>query len=112
MCQGINAMENLLFNYLPIIPNKGELLEVKSTHLDYILNVEFFHYQKNADLFTIGSTYNHLDKEPQVTLKAREELLNKLSKIIDIKYLDLQKQKYGFRPTTLDRKPLIGERPI
>ena len=113
LCQGVNAMENLLFNYLPIIPNKGELLEVKSSYLpNYILNTGVFSLPKENNLFTIGSTYNHLDKEPQVTLKAREELLNKLSKIIDVKYLDLQNQKYGFRPTTLDRKPLIGEHPI
>ena len=113
LCQGVHACKNLFFNYLPIIPNKGELLEVRSTLLpDYILNNGVFSLPKKNNLFTIGSTYSRFDKKPLVTLKAKEKLISKIGKVIDLRSLEIQNQKYGFRPTTIDRKPLIGKHPI
>jgi glycine/D-amino acid oxidase-like deaminating enzyme len=38
--------------------------------------------------------------------------MKKLNKIIDIDGIEIIDQKFGFRPTTSDRKPLIGEHPI
>ena len=32
--------------------------------------------------------------------------------MIDLRSLEIQNQKYGFRPTTIDRKTLIGKHPI
>ena len=108
-----NNIWRRIFNYLPIIPNKGELLEVRSTLLpDYIFNNGVFSLPKKNNLFTIGSTYSRLDKTPLITLKAKEKLLSKIGKVIDLRSLEIQNQKFGFRPTTIDRKPLIGKHPI
>ena len=77
MCQGINVTENPIFNYLPIIPNKGELINVKSSDLpNFILNSGVFSLPIDAG-FTIGSTYNHRDYLETNTKTAREELLKK-----------------------------------
>ena len=113
MCQGVNATQNPMFNYLPIIPNKGELINVKSKDLpNFILNCGVFSLPINDYKFTIGSTYNHRDHLEKNTKEAKEELLEKIGKVINLNNVDFLSQKYGFRPTTSDRKPLIGEHPI
>ena len=38
--------------------------------------------------------------------------MKKLNKIIEIDGIEIMDQKFGFRPTSLDRKPLVGEHPI
>ena len=113
MCQGVNAIQNPIFNYLPIIPNKGELINVKSKYLpNFIINSGVFSLPIGLDKFTIGSTYNHRDHLKRNTKEAREELIKKLGKITNLNKIEFLSQKYGFRPTTMDRKPLIGEHPI
>jgi glycine oxidase len=113
MCEGINAILNPMFNYLPIISNKGELITVNSKNLPkYIINSGVFSLPLEGDKFTIGSTYNHRDYFSGPTKEAREELLKKINKITNLNDIQVLNQDYGFRPTTVDRKPLIGEHPI
>ena len=113
MCEGVNAIHNPMFNYLPITPNKGELINVTSKNLPpYIINSGVFSLPIDADKFTIGSTYNHQDHLKNNTKEAREELLKKIGKITNVNSMKVLNQRHGFRPTTIDRKPLIGEHPI
>ena len=39
-------------------------------------------------------------------------MLKKIGKVINLDKIEVLSQNYGFRPTTSDRKPLIGEHPI
>ena len=113
MCEGVNALKNSMFNYLPIIPNKGELLKVFSTILPpEIINCGIFSLPETENIFTIGSTYSNEDQKNNITIDAKEYLMKKLNKIIEIDGINIIDQKFGFRPTSLDRKPLIGEHPI
>ena len=64
------------------------------------------------NLFTLGATYNHRDSFKTITSKAKEELISQMRKIKNLEDLKVIEQKYGFEPTTLDRKPLIGQHPI
>ena len=113
MCDGVNALKNPMFNYLPIIPNKGELLKVFSNILpSQIINCGIFSLPENKNIFTIGSTYSNEDQENKVSMGAKEYLMKKLNKIIEIDGIEIREQKFGFRPTSEDRKPLIGEHPI
>ena len=113
MCDGVNALKNPMFNYLPIIPNKGELLKVFSTVLPTeIINCGIFSLPETKNIFTIGSTYSNEDQKNKITIDAKEYLMKKLNKIIEIDDIEIMDQKFGFRPTSLDRKPLIGEHPI
>ena len=113
MCDGVNALKNPMFNYLPIIPNKGELLKVSSNILPpQIINCGIFSLPENKNIFTIGSTYSNEDQKNKITMDAKEYLMKKLNKIINIDGIEITDQKFGFRPTSLDRKPLIGEHPI
>ena len=113
MCEGVNALKNPMFNYLPIIPNKGELIKVSSTILPTdIINCGIFSLPEAKNIFTIGSTYSNEDQKNNITTDAKKYMLKKLNKIIEIDDIEILDQKFGFRPTSLDRKPLIGEHPI
>lgn len=113
MCEGVNALKNPMFNYLPLIPNKGELLKVFSTILpSEIINCGIFSLPETKNIFTIGSTYSNKDLNPNISEDAKEYLMKKLNKIIDIDDIEIMDQKFGFRPTSLDRKPFVGEHPI
>lgn len=113
MCDGVNALKNPMFNYLPIIPNKGELLTVSSNILpSQIINCGIFSLPETKNIFTIGSTYSNEDQKNNVTVNAKEYLMRKLNKIIETDGIEIMDQQFGFRPTSLDRKPLVGEHPI
>ena len=112
LCQGASAVEDNLLNYLPIIPNKGELIDIQSKYLpDVMLSKGIFNLPLGNSKFTLGSTYNHIDRSEKVTFKAKEKILNQLYKISKNNYFKVIDQRYSFRPTTIDRKPIIGQHP-
>ena len=112
MCQGVNSQNNKIFDYLPIIPNKGELIDISTNKLpNFMLSKGVFTVPIKENKFRLGSTYNHKDIIAKTTLKAKNELLNGLNKITPIKGLNILEHKFGFRPTTIDRKPTIGAHP-
>lgn len=112
MCQGVKAIKNNVFNHLPIIPNKGELIDIQSNHLPKVmLSKGVFNLPLEKNRYTLGSTYNHKDLSQSITDYAKEQLLNNFKKITDISGFKVLNHKYGFRPTTIDRKPVIGEHP-
>ena len=112
MCQGAHRLNNKLFGYLPIIANKGELIDIKTKNLpQHMLSKGVFSLPKEKDVFTIGSTYSHIDTYEGITTEAKAKLIKYLEKISSINDLKIIDQKYGFRPTTIDRKPIIGPHP-
>mgnify|MGYP001451299898 CR=1 FL=1 len=112
MCQGVNSNENDVFNYLPIIPNKGELIEIQSNYLPKVmLSKGTFTLPFGKNKYTVGSTYNHRDLSENITLSAKNHLLSNFKKITPLNTFQIIDHKYGFRPTTKDRKPIIGEHP-
>ena len=112
MCQGAHGLNNKIFGYLPIIANKGELIDISTKYLPkFMLSKGVFSLPIDKEIFTVGSTYNHVDSFQGVTESAKDQLLKSLEKICSIKDLKIIKQKYGFRPTTIDRKPIIGPHP-
>ena len=112
LCQGTEGANNKLFNYLPLIPNKGELLTIETNHLPQVmLSKGIFTFPVKEKIFTLGATYSHTDYSETTTTAAKKELLSQMEKIkplVDLRIID---HKYGFRPTTTDRKPLLGQHP-
>ena len=111
--EGYGIKENPFFNKLPLIGNKGEYLIVKAPDLKLseALKSSFFIIPLNDDLYKIGASFNWKDKDLKPTSDAREEILSKLKKVIlcDFSVLD---QEVGIRPTTGDRRPLVGVHPF
>ena len=113
MCDGSSSLKNPIFDYLPMIPNKGEIMNVFSDLLPKkIINCGIFCLPIKNKIFTVGSTYSNEDSKRHITNNAKNYLLKKLSKIINIDDISIVNQSFGFRPTTPDRKPFIGEHPL
>jgi glycine/D-amino acid oxidase-like deaminating enzyme len=108
--EGFGLTKNPFFNYLPLKPAKGELLTIHAPDLkiDFILKSSVFLMPLGEDLYIVGASYNWEDTTHNITVKAKEELLNKLERFMlcDYKIID---QVAGIRPTVKDRRPLVGQ---
>ena len=108
-CQGYLNPNNIFFNDLPLDQTKGQTLTIKSNDLpnDISLNRKCFMLPKGEGVFKIGSTYEWNDPSTNITIESRQELLKNLSFIID-EEVEVLNQEAGVRPTTRDRRPLVG----
>lgn len=111
-CEGYQYMDNPYFGYLPNNVTKGELLEIESKTLsrDLISKGCFIAPHQEKNIFTVGSTYVWNCTDDKITEDGKKELQEKLSKAGVIDY-EIVAQKCGIRPTTHDRRPLVGNHP-
>jgi len=111
-CEGASVSHNPYFNFLPIQGNKGEYVSVESNdlNLDDIVKGSFFIIPKGNNTYKFGATYDRKFNNEKPTKEAKEQLLEKLKKMIscDFRVID---QEAGIRPTVPDRKPIIGRHP-
>ncbi|WP_460218058.1 NAD(P)/FAD-dependent oxidoreductase [Psychroserpens sp. MEBiC05023] len=110
--EGFGVTKNPLFKYLPLVGTKGEMLTIKapSLKIDFILKSSVFIVPLGDDLYWIGATYEREDKTYTVTDNAKEDLVEKLKQIITCDF-EIVSQVAGIRPTTRDRRPLVGRHP-
>jgi len=111
--EGFGMHWNPYFNYLPLKHSKGEVLTIYAPKLkmELLLKAGVFILPLGADKYKIGATYNWKDTTNVISDQAREELISKLTPMIDVPY-EIIDQKAGIRPTVVDRRPLIGVHPI
>lgn len=112
-CEGYELVNNPYFNYLPVRGCKGELLTFQSQELglNAVIKSDGFVIPLTKDTYHMGATYDNFDHTPTPTRKAREELELKLRKIVHCSYRIID-QKAAIRPTTPDRRPLLGVHPL
>lgn len=108
-CDGPGALQNKFFPQHAIIPNKGEYLvvHIPNLKLEGLLKGPIYLIPIGNDLYKAGATYNREDATVATTESAREEIETKLQRIISCPY-EVVGQTAGVRPTTRDRKPLLG----
>jgi glycine oxidase len=111
--EGFGLNKNPYFNNLPLVPAKGELLIIYAPNLkiDYVLKASAFLIPLGADLYIVGATYEWKDLSNAVSESGREELVDKLKKLINCEY-EVVNQVAGIRPTVKDRRPLVGRHTI
>lgn len=110
-CEGTAVENNPLFNWLPFRPVKGELLTIESHHQPKVIyNRGVFVIGKEVPFATVGATYDHNDLNLVATERGRNQLIEKLDKLINYEYKVVD-QKVGIRPATKDRRPIIGRHP-
>ncbi len=111
-CEGYLGINNPWFSYLPLDPTKGEVLTIRSEKLpeDESLNRKCFNLPLGNKLFKVGSTIDWGNPTTHATKEGREEILKKLSLLIDEK-VEVVDQQAGVRPGSKDRRPFIGTHP-
>ena len=111
-CEGFGMRENIFFNYLPLNEVKGELITIYAPKLkiDFQLKSTLFVLPLGDDVYKVGATFNWSDKTSNPSKEGREELIEKLEKVINVPYKILS-QTAGIRPTIKDRRPLVGTQP-
>lgn len=107
-CQGVDGLSGKLFGWLPIRPLKGETLTIQTDQsTDTIYNRGVYVV---PDIWRVGATYQANDQSPMITREAKAELTEKLDELVSFPY-QLVTQSWGMRPTTPDRKPILGPHP-
>ena len=111
-CEGHRLSLNPLFNYLPLMRTKGELLTVRMKGLDLKehLKSSVSILPLGNDLYKVGATFNWDEKDEICTEKAKVDLLARLSTFVNIP-VEVVEHQAGLRPTVKDRRALIGQHP-
>lgn len=107
--EGYGLSKNPFFNHLPLNGTKGEMLTIKAPELkmDFILKSSVFIVPLGSDLYWVGATYEQQDKTYNITEDAKAQLVNRVRDIINCEF-EIVDQVAGIRPTTKDRRPLVG----
>jgi hypothetical protein len=108
-CEGFHATQNPIWNKLPFLPAKGELIRFHSNEpsRDCILNKNGFILPLPDGAFKVGATYRWDEFTPFPTTSSREELMSKLTSMGVSEY-ELLETYVGIRPATQDRRPFVG----
>ena len=111
-CEGFGITKNPYFKYLPLNEAKGELLTIHAPELniDFLLKLTLFVMPLGANYYKVGATFNWTDKTSNPSEKGKEELVEKLKKVINVPYT-IVSQSAGIRPTVAGRRPLVGLHP-
>lgn len=110
--EGVKSVENPFFPENILIGNKGEFIIIKAPnlHVDVLLKGPVYVVPMGNDHYKVGATFspNNFDVAP--TEAARKEIIKKLKSFVKIPF-EVVGQTSGVRPTTDDRKPLLGSLP-
>ena len=111
-CEGYRASQNPFFPKLPVIPNKGELLRIEAPELqlDLVLSRKIYLIPLDNHHYLMGATYKKDFSSLLPTQEGREEMTAHLRKAIKVPFRVLD-QWAGIRPTTPDRRPILGTHP-
>ncbi|MEN9943257.1 MAG: hypothetical protein RLZZ91_1258, partial [Bacteroidota bacterium] len=109
LCNGIGVNQWKGLEHLDLIPNHGQVLDLKieNLELDAIVNFGQFLLPFGNKKFRLGATYNWNEVPDEPTDEAKELLISELKLRLD-KSIFIESHKTGFRPTTRDRRPIVG----
>jgi glycine/D-amino acid oxidase-like deaminating enzyme len=110
-CEGPWLSRNHYFNWLPMRPVKGELIEIElQQSLDFIVNRGVFVLPVGGRTCKVGATFDNYNLDWSVTEEAKEKLLTRVKNLLKIPF-KVTGQTAGIRPASEDRRPFIGIHP-
>lgn len=111
-CEGWTMAQHPLWNWIPMEPVKGEVLDVRIPTLDaqQIVVGECAIVPMSDGTFRIGSTYDWDDLTELPTASAREALLYQCGKVVHdaVEVLD---HRAAVRPAARSKRPFVGVHP-
>lgn len=112
-CDGMAASKNSLLHWLPLRSLKGETLTISLNETpEAIFNRGVYVVPTRVNnSFKVGATYQPNDVSENITPAAKNELEEKLNGLLTVSF-QIDHQDWGIRPTTPDRKPILGAHPI
>ncbi|MFM7309802.1 MAG: NAD(P)/FAD-dependent oxidoreductase, partial [Flavobacteriales bacterium] len=109
---GWKAIEKSSTNRIPLVPNKGEVLTITADGLDeqYIAHFGNFIIPLGNRTFRLGATYKPHSSDVEPTEEYKNELLDafQAQSFVEARLMEHQA---GIRPTTRDRRPVVGKIP-
>jgi glycine oxidase len=112
-CQGVAIKDNKLTEHLQLKPAKGEILLIKTHEQmreDIIPQNGVFMLPMGNSIFKVGSNFEWNELDYRTTEKAREEILRKFTRWYRGGF-DIIGHEVGIRPSSMDRRPMIGRLP-
>lgn len=112
-CEGHLIKENPFFNYIPMKPVKGEVLDVRFSELQFknaIISKGGFLMDTLNGEYKAGSTFNWEELNDRPSEKGKEEIEKKIRQITEREFTIIQ-HKAGIRPSVIDRRPVMGVHP-
>lgn len=108
--EGFGVKNNPFFSDIPLTGTKGEVLTIKAPalQLNEAIKSSVFIIPIGDDYYRVGATYEWSDKTNTATEKAKSELISKLKAFIKCDF-EIVDHKAGVRPTTKDRRPIVGQ---
>lgn len=109
--EGVEMCNNSYFNYIPLVPTHGDILNIKCNfEQQNLLHFgKFLIPLKNGE-YRYGSTYNWDIKNSEPSKEGLQALKLYWNKHFS-KEFELLEHKAGLRPATKDRMPLLGQHP-
>jgi glycine oxidase len=109
-CDGLHAKTNPLTRWMPVHPLKGETIDVRfSRELSMIYNRGVYAVPSGNGVYKVGATFER-SSTPGTSATGREQLEERLKALTKVPYAVVA-QNWGVRPTTRDRRPIIGQHP-
>jgi len=85
-------------------------LEIPALEINDMVNKGMFVLPLGKNRFRVGATYRWEFQDTEPDNEATTELTEKLEKIVKLPYT-ITKERAGIRPTSHDRRPVIGLHP-
>ena len=109
-CNGLGALTGTWFNWLPLKPLKGQTLRITTPEVMERIYSRGVFMVPFGNEYAVGATYEHPPFELHATTAGRTVLVEKLKDLLSTTF-QVVHQDWGIRPTTPDRRPIIGQHP-
>lgn len=113
-CEGHRVQANPWFGWLPLQPDRGEILTFATSDPmpNRIVNGAHWLIPLVDGRYRVGATHDHRHTDLGVTAAGRRQVLAGLSELLGrTPQIEVTGQLAGVRPGTLDRSPFLGRHP-
>ncbi len=109
-CRGAADAHSRFWSDLPFDPVKGEILDVQfmKTSWEGILNGTCWVVPHPGQGHRVGATYTRETLDTTPTTTARQQIQERLERLLPQSNYTILQQRAGVRPATQDHRPLIG----